>query len=72
MVAPKEKALACVECHAKDGRLSGLPGIYLPGTHANTWVDKLGWSLVVLTLLGVLGHGALRLVSSRKVTGEAK
>jgi hypothetical protein len=72
MVAPKEKALACAECHAKDGRMSGLDGIYVPGNHANTLVDKLGWGLVLLTLLGVLGHGAVRVVSNRKVSGESK
>jgi len=66
MVAPKEKALGCVECHAKDGRLAGLDGIYMPGSGANPLLDKLGWGLVLLTLLGVLGHGAMRIVLRRK------
>ena len=35
MVAPKDKALGCVQCHAKDGRLAGLPGIYMPGASAD-------------------------------------
>jgi hypothetical protein len=30
MVAPKEKAMGCVECHSKDGRLAGIQGVYLP------------------------------------------
>ena len=69
MVAPKEKALGCVDCHAKEGRLAGLPGIYLPGSHSMPLVDKFGWGLALLTLIGVTGHGALRLVSRRKVSG---
>jgi len=28
MVAPKEDALACEECHAKEGRLAHLKGIH--------------------------------------------
>jgi hypothetical protein len=66
MVAPKEKALGCVECHAAKGRLAGLDGIYMPGSGTHPLLDKLGWGLALLTLLGVLGHGALRIVSSRK------
>lgn len=66
MVAPKEKALACVECHARDGRLAGLDGIYMPGSGANPLLDKLGWGLALLTLLAVLGHGAMRIVLRRK------
>jgi len=66
MVAPKEKALACVECHTSQGRLANLPGIYLPGTHTMKLVDKLGWGLALLTLLGVLAHGAVRVMSHRK------
>ena len=72
MVAPKDKALGCVECHAKDSRLAGLPGIYLPGSGTNALLDKLGWGLVLLTLLGVLGHGAMRVVSRGKAQGASK
>ena len=66
MVAPKDKAVGCVECHVKNGRLEGVEGVYLPGRDANSLVDKLGWGLALLTLLGVLGHGAMRLVTRRK------
>lgn len=72
MVAPKEKALGCVECHAQNGRLAGLPGIYIPASNANTLIDKLGWGLILMTLLGVLGHGAVRIVLARKTSGGAK
>lgn len=72
MVAPKEKALGCVECHARDGRLAGITGVYLPGRDANPLVDKAGWGLALLTLLGVAGHGAMRLISRNKAQGETK
>jgi len=66
MVAPKEKALGCVECHAREGRLAGIEGVYLPARDFNQVVDRIGWSIVWLTLFGVLGHAALRIVSSRR------
>jgi hypothetical protein len=66
MVAPKEKALGCVECHSKDGRLAGIKGIYIPVRDNNTLVDTAGWIIVFLTIFGVFGHGAIRVVSSRK------
>ena len=66
MVAPKDKALACVDCHGKNSRLQGLGGIYMPGASANPLVDKLGWGLALLTLLGVSGHGLMRVLSRGK------
>ena len=67
MVAPKEKALGCVECHAKQrpagritGRVHARPRRQHAGRHAPAG------RLALLTLLGVLGHGALRIVSRRK------
>jgi octaheme c-type cytochrome (tetrathionate reductase family) len=57
MVAPKEKALGCVECHAKVGRLDKIDGVYMPGRsrdHAQ-WLEIGGWAIALLTLLGVLG-----------------
>jgi len=72
MVAPKEKALGCVDCHARGGRLDGLPGIYMPAGHATALLDKLGWGLAALVLMAVSGHGLLRLMSRNKLTGAAK
>jgi octaheme c-type cytochrome (tetrathionate reductase family) len=66
MVAAKDKALGCVECHAKDGRLAGITGVYLPGRDANPLIDKAGWLLALLTLIGVLVHGALRIFAAKK------
>ena len=66
MVAPKEKALGCVACHAKNGRLAGIEGVYLPGRDANKFIDTAGWGIVLLTLLGVFGHGAMRVISRKR------
>ena len=66
MVAPKEDALACNECHSKDGRLAKLTGFYMPGRDANPWIDRIGWLLVLATLAGVLLHGLMRLIVGRK------
>jgi len=66
MVAPKEKALSCVECHSRQGRLQNIRGIYLPGRDHSQWLDAAGYSLAGLAFLGVLGHGALRLVTRKK------
>ena len=72
MVAPKEKALGCTDCHAKQGRLAGVTGIYLPGRDANKFVDMAGWGLALFTLLGVSGHGAMRFAARGKAKGETK
>lgn len=62
MVAPKEEALSCRECHAKEGRLKNLAGFYMPGRDHNVWVDRIGLLAVLATLLLVLGHGLIRIL----------
>ncbi len=66
MVAPKEDALSCKECHSKDGRLRSLAGFYMPGRDSNSFVDIIGWLVIVLSLLGVMAHGVLRFVAGRR------
>jgi octaheme c-type cytochrome (tetrathionate reductase family) len=69
MVAPKEDALACGECHAQEGRLKDLEGFYLPGAGPvdgiDRWLEIFGLLVVVGTLFGVLGHGLIRFVLNR-------
>ncbi len=60
MVAPKEQALDCAQCHAAEGRLAAVPGIWLPGKDRNPLLDRLGFGLAGLALLGVLLHAMLR------------
>ncbi len=69
MVAPKEDALACSECHAKEGRLSHLTGFYMPGTGSNKLLDTLGLLAILGTLLGVLGHAAIRAIATSRRKG---
>ena len=66
MVAPKEKALACNECHSKEGRLAGITGVYIPGRDSNSLVDTFGWGIALFSLVGSLGHGLMRIASRRK------
>jgi octaheme c-type cytochrome (tetrathionate reductase family) len=66
MVAPKEDALSCQQCHAKGGRLDKVPGIYIPARDNIPWLDRIGWLAVFAALIGVLVHGGLRIYLSRK------
>ncbi len=67
MVAPKENAVGCAECHTREnGRLAGLNDFYLPGRDRNELVSKLGSWLFILSLLGAMGHGGLRILSNIK------
>jgi octaheme c-type cytochrome (tetrathionate reductase family) len=67
MVAPKAQAVACSECHTRDGsRLAGLRDFYLPGRDYNRWVDGLGLLTIVLSLAGVGVHATARLVVARR------
>jgi len=66
MVAPKEDALTCAQCHRENGRLSKVAGIYQPGTRSMPILDMLGSIVAWLTLLGVIIHGGIRVIQSRK------
>ncbi len=66
MVAPKEEALACGECHSKNGRLKQLGGFYMPGAGRTPLLDTLGLLAVLATLGGVFIHGILRAVTARR------
>jgi octaheme c-type cytochrome (tetrathionate reductase family) len=63
MVAPAVEALRCGECHSKDGRLEGVAGVYVPGRDADPSIDRIGFALALIALLGVMGHGALRILA---------
>jgi len=66
MVAPKEDALDCGDCHSRNGRLAEIKGIYIPGRDSNRWLDLAGLLLVGGTLAGVGGHGLVRIFSRKK------
>ncbi len=65
MVAPAEGAVECDSCHAKDGLIAGIDGIYIPGANLPLG-GKLGLLVLALTALGVLGHGAIRVMRRGK------
>ncbi len=66
MVAPKDKAVGCNECHTKGGRLDKVDGIYIPGRDSIPWLDNAVKLLALLTLLAMIGHGVLRIFTSKK------
>jgi octaheme c-type cytochrome (tetrathionate reductase family) len=69
MVAPKADALRCAQCHSDQGRLQGIEGIYLPGRDRNQAIDLIGWAVVLLSLMGVLIHGGIRVYIHYKRKG---
>jgi len=66
MVAPAKESLNCIDCHAQDGRLSSIEGIYIPGRDSFPWLDYGAIAMLILTALGVGGHGALRFFFNRR------
>ncbi len=66
MVAPKDDALTCSQCHSKHGRLKDIKGVYMPSRDGNRLLDLLGWTLALMTLIGVLVHGGIRILTSKK------
>ena len=66
MVAPKEDVVQCHQCHRAEGRLAGIEGIYMPGANNTPWIDKLGFMIALLTLIGVLIHGLIRYVMFKR------
>jgi octaheme c-type cytochrome (tetrathionate reductase family) len=68
MVAPKEKAVPCAECHtrAADGRLASIEGVYIPGRDRNPWVDLLGGLAIAGSIGAGLIHGLVRIITRRR------
>jgi hypothetical protein len=67
MVSPKENSLTCNDCHTRnDGRLASLNGFYLPGRDYSKAANFGGKAIVILTILGVFAHMALRVIIPRR------
>ena len=60
MVAPKEDALQCKQCHVENGRLRNISGVYMPGLNNTPIIDWLGYAAALMALIGVLIHGGIR------------
>ncbi len=61
MVAPKEQALDCAACHAAEGRMAGVPGVWLPGRDHLPWLDRLAFGLAALVGVMIFVHILLRI-----------
>ena len=63
MVAPKEKTLACAQCHADQGRLQQVDGVYMPGRARDhqAWIERIGLLAAALALAGVIVHALIRI-----------
>ncbi|WP_051848932.1 tetrathionate reductase family octaheme c-type cytochrome [Thiomonas sp. FB-Cd] len=63
MVAPKENALRCVQCHADQGRLQNIDGVYMPGRPRDhqPLIERLGLLVAALALAGVVIHALIRI-----------
>jgi octaheme c-type cytochrome (tetrathionate reductase family) len=69
MVSKKEKAVQCSECHTREnGRLARLQDFYMPGRNYNAGIELFGKALILLSILGVAGHAALRIRAHKKRT----
>lgn len=67
MVSTKEESLQCRDCHVRDGgRLDEIRDFYMPGRDYDPTIQTAGVTLLVLTILAVLSHGAIRIFSSKK------
>lgn len=65
MVAPKEDALDCSQCHRQeDGRLAKLGGFYMPGRDRFQLLDYAAWALALAALAGVSLHAVGRMVAN--------
>ncbi|MDE1264893.1 tetrathionate reductase family octaheme c-type cytochrome [Vibrio aestuarianus] len=71
MVAPKEQALKCGACHTEDGRLAKLSGFYMPAQTSMSRLDTIGWLIVLMTLLGVIGHALMRAKGKSSNQGDS-
>jgi hypothetical protein len=62
MVATKENTLDCNSCHQRENsRLAGLNDFYMPGRDYSKLVEVTGVWMLIITLLGVLIHGSIRI-----------
>ena len=67
MVSPKEQSLSCKDCHTRNnGRLASLDDFYLPGRDKSNILDGIGIALVILASLGVLIHGIIRILATKR------
>ena len=62
MVTSADESLQCAACHSRQGRLENLTGFYLPGRDYNSLLDWIGLGLIIVSIIGVIVHGLLRII----------
>jgi len=73
MVSTKDLAVQCNECHTRENsRLAALTDFYMPARDYSSFIETGGTLIIFLTLIGILAHGVLRFVSSRKARTGGK
>jgi octaheme c-type cytochrome (tetrathionate reductase family) len=60
MVAPKEDAVRCDECHTRGGRLAHLTGFYLRGRDRSQILDALGTGGLIVGAVAIAADAARR------------
>ncbi|NOG30712.1 tetrathionate reductase family octaheme c-type cytochrome [Halomonas sp. TBZ9] len=70
MVAPSEDALDCASCHRDQGRLESIEGVWMPGRDRHVLLDRFGFGVAGLMLVGVFGHGAMRFFNRNRQKGH--
>jgi len=63
MVAPASDAVDCHECHAPQGRMAGIAGVYLPGSNPTSPGALIGIAFFLAMASGVLLHTVLRIIT---------
>ncbi|MDP4115005.1 MAG: tetrathionate reductase family octaheme c-type cytochrome [Bacteroidota bacterium] len=67
MVSSKEKTVQCNECHSRDNsRLAGLKDFYMPARDFSPVIETAGTGIIFFAFAGVLIHGVIRIISTRK------
>ncbi|HQO39504.1 MAG TPA: multiheme c-type cytochrome [Spirochaetota bacterium] len=66
LVTPSENAVSCDDCHSRKGRLNNVQACWIPGRDRSLVLDILGYLLVAGSFAGVIVHGTMRHVSSKK------
>lgn len=63
MVAPKENAVKCIECHTRNNsRLASITGVYIPGRDRFIPLDMAGWGIAIISLIAIGLHALGRIV----------
>ncbi|MDR3237868.1 MAG: cytochrome C [Spirochaetia bacterium] len=65
MVGSKKAALACEDCHSRDGRLENIQAGWVPGRDRSLFLDIVGILMLLGALGGVAFHSFLRYKSKK-------